>query len=273
VDVITNSIVVMAISLLVSNVALSQEKNGREKPTGRTAPELVAPAHRTLEPIEAIDQAFLDLNPEKALSLTRAALAVQPHSADVLWRHSRALAATADRIKNKDAQLAGYEQAKSFADKAVSLQPKMMGGYLRRAVASGKIALFKGVLETRELVVQTKNDAEAAIKLNNGTPYDLALAHYLLGRVHLKLSETPKVMRMPLQLAWGNIREAEKNLERAVSLSPEAPGFQVDYAAALIKLEKNAQAKAVLTRAVSLKALDVSDVDKIAEGKVLLRSL
>jgi len=78
---------------------------------------------------------------------------------------------------------------------------------------------------------------------------------------------------MPLQLAWGNLQEAEKHLEKAVNLYSESPGFQVDYAFALIKLEKKEQARAILTKAINFKALDISDFDKIKEGKSLLESL
>jgi tetratricopeptide (TPR) repeat protein len=220
-----------------------------------------------------IDQAFLELNPEKALELTESALKYQPNNPEVLWRHSRALVSTAEGLQNKEAKLAAYEQARNFAENVISAQPNLMGGYIRRAIACGKIALFKGVLETRELVTQMKNDAEKAISLNSGTPYDLALAHYLLGRVHLKLSETPKLVRLPLQLAWGNLQDAEKHLAKAVSLHPESPGFNIDYAAALIKLGNKAEAKTILTKAVTLKALDVSDIEKIEEAKALLKSL
>ncbi|MFN8791895.1 MAG: tetratricopeptide repeat protein [Bdellovibrionales bacterium] len=221
----------------------------------------------------AIDAAFLDLNPEKALELTTAALKTQPQNQDLLWRHSRALVGTADRMKDKTKQLATYEEAKSVAEQVITANPQNMYGYLRRAIAAGKIALFKGVLETRELVLLTRNDAQKAIELNNAGTYELGLAYYLLGRVHLKLSETPKVMRMPLGLGWGTVQEAETHLSKAVATFPDSPGFHVDYAKALIKLEKASQAKQELQKATSLKPLDASDVERIQEAKDLLKSL
>jgi len=221
----------------------------------------------------AIDAAFLDLNPEKALELTTAALKTQPQNQDLLWRHSRALVGTADRMKDKSKQLATYEQAKSVAEQVIVANPQNMYGYLRRAIAAGKIALFKGVLETRELVLLTRNDAQKAIELNNAGTYELGLAHYLLGRVHLKLSETPKVMRMPLGLGWGTVQEAETHLSKAVATFPDSPGFHVDYAKALMKLEKTSQAKEELQKATSLKPLDASDVERIQEAKDLLKSM
>lgn len=248
----------------------AQAQKAKSPPPVKAPPAQAAAADETLK---AIDNAFAELNPEKALGLTKSALAAQPNNPEIMWRHSRALVGSGDRLKNKEAQLASYEEAKAIAEKVVNAQPKSMYGYLRRAVACGKIALFKGVLETRELVLQTKKDAEQAISLNNASPYELALGHYLLGRVHLKLSETPKVMRMPLQLAWGNLQEAESNLSKAVSTFPDSPGFRVDYAKALIKLEKKNEAKAELQKAIAAKPLDASDVERIAEAKDLLKTI
>ena len=224
-------------------------------------------------PYVEIDQAFVALNPEGADKLISDRLKINPNDAGLLWRKSRALVAAGDREKDKGRQLGLYEEARAMAEKAIGLDASMMSGYLRRAIAAGKIALFKGVLETRELVLLTKKDAEKAIELNNGTPYEFALGHYLLGRVHLKLSETPKVVRMPLGLAWGNIDEAEKFLAKAVATFPTAPGFRVDYALALIKRDKKAEAKEQLQTAVSSQPVDVSDRDRIQEAKNLLGTM
>lgn len=224
-------------------------------------------------PYAEIDQAFVALTPEVAERLIQERLKSNANDPGLLWRKSRALVAAGDREKDKAKQLGLYEEARAAAEKAISLDASLMSGYLRRAISVGKIALFKGVLETRELVLLTKKDAEKAIELNNGTTYEFALAHYLLGRVHLKLSETPKVVRMPLGLAWGNIDEAEKFLEKAVTTFPTAPGFRVDYAIALMKRDKKEKAREELQAAASAQPIDVSDRDRIQEAKNLLSSL
>ncbi len=89
----------------------------------------------------------------------------------------------------------------------------------------------------------------------------------------MKLSETPKVMRMPLQLAWGNLQDAETNLSKAVCTFPDSPGFRLDYAKTLIKLEKKADAKSELNKAIASKPVDASDIERIVEAKDLLKSL
>jgi len=83
----------------------------------------------------------LDLDPERALTLKKAALVTQPNNPEVLWRHSRALVTMAERLNDKNTKLASYEDAKSFAEKVISVEPKMMTDSLRRAFAWGKHAL------------------------------------------------------------------------------------------------------------------------------------
>ncbi|MDW8465235.1 MAG: hypothetical protein RML35_03320 [Chloroherpetonaceae bacterium] len=200
------------------------------------------------------------------------ALAKFPNDFEVTWRASRVYVAYGD-TQPKSEQEKIYIRAKELADEAIRLNPQSSIGYVRRAVANGKVALFKGVLTVKDLVKQTRADAEKAIQLNNGGEQVLATAYYVLGRAHLKLSETPEVMRMPIGLAWGNLDDAIKNLAKAVELRGDFVMFRLDYARALERDDQFAEARAQLEKIASLKVQEYGDEERKKEAAQLLEKL
>ncbi len=200
------------------------------------------------------------------------ALSKFPNDFEVLWRASRVYVVFGDtQPKSEQEQI--YVKAKEFAEKAIQLNPQASVGYVRRAAANGKVALFKGVLSVKDLVKQTKADAEKAIQLNSSGPQVLAVAYYILGRTHLKLSETPEVMRMPLGLAWGNLDDAIKYLAKAVELRGDFIMFRLDYARALQKDDKFDQAREQLKEIAALKVQEYGDEERKKEAAYLLESI
>ncbi|MCX8011390.1 MAG: hypothetical protein N3A61_09570, partial [Ignavibacteria bacterium] len=131
-----------------------------------------------------------------AIRVLEKAYSMEPNNFDVLWRLSRAYVDYGEHLPDKtdaekDKQLSTFEKALDFANKAVNANPSNMVGYLRRAIANGKIALFKGVFKTVSLVKEVKSDVEKAISLKNGGDIQLSVAHYVLGRSHAKVCEKP----------------------------------------------------------------------------------
>lgn len=201
---------------------------------------------------EEIDRLMEQIKIAEAKAKVDEALDKFPNDFEVMWRASRVYVVFGD-TQPKSEQEKIYVKAKEFADKAVSLNPQSSVAYVRRAVANGKVALFRGVLSVKDLVKQTRADAEKAIQLNSSGDQVLATAHYILGRTHLKLSETPEVMRIPLGLAWGNLDDAIKHLAKAVELRNDFVMFRLDYARALEKDDKFAEARAQLEKFPRLK--------------------
>ena len=220
--------------------------------------------------VQKVDELIKGQKVQEAKALLDEKTKEEPKNIDYLERKSRVLLVLGDQAQKKEDKLKLYEEAKETAEKILSQDEKAMMGYVRRAAANGKVALFKGILDSKDLVTQTKEDTEKAIQLNNSTPYGLALAHYILGRAHHKLSETPKPIRMPLRLTWGNIGDAEKNLSKAVELFDSSITFRVDYARVLIEIDKKEEAKTQLNAALKLPIADPGDPDKIKEAKEML---
>jgi tetratricopeptide (TPR) repeat protein len=200
-----------------------------------------------------------------------AAYRTAPKDYDVLWRLSRVhvLAGDASAVKSEQDKL--YKSAQAYADQAIKGNPNGAEGYVRRAAAAGKVALFKGVLDAADLVESVKADAEKAIALNNNGPMTTAAAHYILGRTHLKLTETPRPLRMPLGLGWGSLTDATAQLKKATELRPGFIMYQLEYARALIKGGQGAQARPLLTAIATLPALEPGDEERRKEAVELLR--
>ncbi|MCS6807394.1 MAG: hypothetical protein RML40_01160 [Bacteroidota bacterium] len=188
-----------------------------------------------------------------------------------LWRSSRVMLLQADLENDNAKKEAMYYEAKRLADEALKLNPNGMYGYIRRAAASGKVALTKGVLGAAEQVKSAREDAEKAIALNNATPQALAAAHYILGRTHLKLSETAKAKRMLVGLGWGNLDDALKHLKKAVDLRGDFIMYNLEYAKALAANNQFAEAKQYAQKAAGGKEMESGDAARKAEANALLK--
>jgi len=211
---------------------------------------------------------------QKALEALQKALVLSPNNYDVLWRVSRSYVdigehqpAKSDDEKKK--QLETYEKALDFANKAVAANANGTMGYTRRAIASGRIALFRGVWESLDIVKKTKADIEKAIELDATNPG----AYYVLGRTHAKVSEKPRIVRWPLGLSWASLDEAIKNYEKAISLRPGFLMYRLDAARAYVEADNYAKAKEQLAAAIAATKQDEDDDQFRKEAQELMEKI
>jgi tetratricopeptide (TPR) repeat protein len=213
---------------------------------------------------EGDDLALVQHDNKKALEKYQKAEALAPEEYTVLWRLSRVFVDIAEHQPantddQKNAQLAMYEKSLHYADKAVKARPNGMMGYLRRAVANGRIALFKGVFSAIGLVKDVKSDVEKAIKLNDEDKHHLGIAYYLLARAHDKVCEKPYLVRLPLGLGWGDRDDAATAYEKAISLDPNFIMFRLDAARNYIEMDEFSKARSQLTALQKLPIIDEDD--------------
>jgi tetratricopeptide (TPR) repeat protein len=209
-----------------------------------------------------------------AITAVDQALAAAPRQFDVLWRASRVRALQGDLAPAKSkAQARAYKDALELAERAIKANGAAPDGYLRRAAAAGKVALFSGTLEAADQVVQAKEDAERVIAMRNAPPALQASAQYILGRTHLKLTETPRPLRMPLGLGFGNLADALVHLRRATELRPGFIMFQLDYARALIEDDRSKEARALLQGIAALSEQEIGDDARKRDAAALLATL
>lgn len=231
---------------------------------------------QTLEKLIEEGDKYIDIyDNQKALDTYLKADKLYPNNWEVLWRISRAYVNIGTHMpdktdEQKDAQLAAFQNALEYADRAVNLAPDKSMPYVRRAIANGRIALFKGVFSVASVVNSVKEDCEKAIKLNNGDKYTIALAHYVLGRTHAKTSEKWAPARSVLGLGWADNEIAIAEFNKAISLYPNFRMFYLDLAKSYIREDEYQKAREMLKKVMDSPKRDEDDDDKLAEAKKLL---
>ncbi len=229
--------------------------------------------HAQSEAAKAIDSLIAQNKLDDAMKSIESGLSKNAKSVELLARKSRVTALRADGVSSEDEKVKLYEQAEKIASDAVAANPNEAEGYLRRAAAKGKLGLYKGILESRALVLDVRKDAKKVLELAPAGSYNKALASYILGRVHLKLGAKPKVMRIPLGLGWASKSKGRKLLKEAVSMAPNSIPFNLDYAKSLIDQDEKAEAKKVLEKIGSMPIFDPPDVKHKETAKKLLSEI
>ena len=228
--------------------------------------------------IQLGDKYTEEFNNQKALDVYLKADKLSPDNWKVLWRISRAYVNIAVKMPStngdeEDAQLAVYEKALGYADRAVKLAKDKSVVYVRRAVVNGRIALFKGVFTVGGVVNQVKDDCEKAIKLNNGDAYTMALANYILGRTHAKVSEKWAPARAVLGLGWADKDSALVHLKKAVDLYPNFRMFYLELGKVYLEEDEYDKARIYLKKVIETPKKDQEDDQVLAEAKQLLNDL
>jgi len=228
--------------------------------------------------IDECEKYYKEFNNEKALETLKKAEKIDPNNYDMLWRLSRTYVDIADKMptstgEQEDAQLAIFQKALDYADKAVKSKPDQSGGLLRRAIANGKIALFKGVFSVAGVVNSVRADVEKAIQLGNGGNFIQGVAHYVLGRTHAKTSEKWKPARAILGLGWADNEIALIEYKKAIEIYPGYLMFYVDYANSLIREDDYKTAREMLNKALTCQFQHQDDEKRLAEAKKILNDI
>ncbi len=215
---------------------------------------------------------------QKALQVYLKADSLFPNNWEVDWRISRAYVDIAENMPGEtgdqeDAQLAKYQTAYNYADKAVKQAPDKAVTYVRRAIANGKIALFKGVFSVAGVVNSVRADCEKAISLGNGGAYVQALAHYILGRTNAKISEKWYPARAALGLGWADNKVAISEYNKAISIYPNFRMFYVDLAKSYIEEDEYSKAREMLRKAIASPKKNQNDDKYLAEAKKLMEEI
>ena len=228
--------------------------------------------------LEEGEKYYKQFNNEKALEVFKKAEKIDANNAEVLWKLSRTYVDIADRMptstsEQEDAQLAVFQKALDYADKSVKQKPDQSAGFLRRAIANGKIALFKGVFSVAGVVNSVRADVEKAIQLGNGGNFIQGVAHYVLGRTHAKTSEKWKPARSILGLGWADNEIALTEYKKAIEIYPGYMMFYVDYADSLIREDDYKTAREMLNKALTCQFQHQDDEKRLAEAKKTLNDI
>ncbi len=211
---------------------------------------------------------------ERSFEKLQQAEKLEPDNYDVLWRISRSYVDIGEHLptgtdEEKEKQLEFYQKALTYAEKAVTAKPENSNGYVRRAIANGRVALFKGVWSAIDLVKQVKADCDKAISIDPNND----VAYYVLARTHARLCEKSSIIRWPLGLSWANMEDAIKNYEKAISLKNNFIMYRLDAARAYIEEDNELKAKEYLIAISAYPKLDEDDDVYRREAKELLEKI
>ncbi len=228
--------------------------------------------------IEEGDKFTDSFNNKSALDKYLQADKLSPKNWDILWRISRSYVNIGTHMPEntsdqKDAQLEVFQKALSYAEMSINYGSSKSMTYLRRAIANGRIALFKGVFTVGGVVNSVKSDCEKAIKLNNGGNYVQGLAHYVLARTNAKISEKWAPARAVLGLGWADNEIAIKEYKTAILLFPNFRMFYIDYARSLIKEDDYGAAREILNKCISSPKQEEDDDSRFVEAKLMLNEI
>jgi tetratricopeptide (TPR) repeat protein len=252
-------LVVVLVALISAFSVLSAQSSNRN---GISVQQLIADGDALAERL---------FENEKALAKYQEALGLEPNNAELLWRISRCYVDIGEHLpttteEQQEAQLAAYERALEYADRAVRANPNSSTGYTRRAIAAGRVAMFRGVWGASDLANQMRDDVQKAIELNPQNAH----AYYVLGRTHARVTERPWIFRWPLGLGWADMDEAVANYERAIALRPDFILYRLDCARAYFEEGEYEKAREQLRIIETLPTNDEDDDRYRREAKELL---
>ncbi len=189
----------------------------------------------------------------KALELLYNANDLFPGNDEILWRISRTYADSAEVLQHtpdhdEDTILGLYETSRDYADRAIEANPASSMAFTRRAIATGQIALYRGIWSAVSLVKETREAIEKAVELDN----ENSIAHFVLARSHAEVSQRPRIVRGPLGLGWANINRALDHFDIAVALRPDYIRYRLDAARAFIREKDYGRAEDLLARVADL---------------------
>jgi tetratricopeptide (TPR) repeat protein len=211
---------------------------------------------------------------QKALASYEKALKSDPNNVEILWRISRSYVDIGEHLpagtkEEKAKQMEYYQKSTDYANKAIAANGSHSMAYTRRAIANGRVALFKGIWDALDLVKQVKADCEKALELDPNN----AAAHYVLARTHYKVCEKPKMVRWPLGLSWGNLGDSRAHFEKAIALRPGFIMYRLDAARLYVELDEYGLAREQLTKIQTLGTEDEDDNQFRKEAKELLEQI
>jgi tetratricopeptide (TPR) repeat protein len=210
----------------------------------------------------------------EALAALMEADKLRPDRPEILIRiakqHGDLMTETKDRAQRRTAAAT----ALALSRKALELDPKSGDAHLAVAISLGKKTEFMGNREKIEVSREIRKHAESALKLNPRCDY----AHHMLGRWHQELADVGGATRALARVIYGGLPKASfddavKHFERARALRPDRLIHEIEHGRTLAMMERDAEARSILTAALEKPNRDKDDAEAKERGKATLREI
>lgn len=209
----------------------------------------------------------------EALSVLEQARQRTPADAEVLWRLSRTRVDLGEQAQKEAERLVHYRAALADAEAAVAADDAHAQAHLAVAIAAGRVALQSPTKQKVELSRTVKEHVDRAIALN---PRDDAALH-VRARWHYEVASLGFLSRTALKLVYGGLPDASyekaaRDFEQAITLQ-DLIRHRVELAKTFLKLDRPADARTHLQRALALPETDPDDPGYKTEARALLKAL
>ena len=191
-------------------------------------------------------------------------------------QHASYLYSIEGERKKTDAEKRNYFGiAKKYAEKALNIETENAENHYNIALALGKISLLSGSEEKLRYAKQIKAEAEIAIKINPKH----APSYHILGRLNREIANMSSIKVMAAKALFGGVPEnctfekAENYFSKAIAFRPNYILYYYDAALNASYMNKNAEAKKLLEKALSLPMLTPDDPYRVQDCKALLKKL
>jgi tetratricopeptide (TPR) repeat protein len=195
---------------------------------------------------------------QEAIVQYQAAVELRADNVQALYKLAKAKVYLAETLTGGEAEQL-YAEAAEHARAAIALAPDDPNTHMELARALGRLAQFKGVLQSLNLAGEVKSELEKALELDP----NFAPALHALALWHLNVP----------WIAGGRSAQVRPLFEQSIAVEPEEIVHYSDYGEALIQLGDREAAKVQLEKALSLTAVTDQDMKNQAKAQQLLDSL
>lgn len=211
----------------------------------------------------------------KALALYNQVLEMDPSNFEAIWNAAFLYTKIGNKTSNRQEKEVQFKKAMALAQKSIDLQPNSVYSNYVYGVALGRMGDIMGAKERVQNATKIKERIEAGLKID---PKHAASWH-ILGRLHYRLDNLNMAEKAAAAVLFGGLPKGvstEKAAEcytEASNLRPDYILYRLDLAVALIKLDKKAEAKASLQKAITLSPITEDDPQYLEDCKSLLKRL
>jgi tetratricopeptide (TPR) repeat protein len=201
-------------------------------------------------------------------------LSIQPNNLIALCKASELYNIVGKRQATKSKQKEYYVAARTYAQKALQINPNYPDANFAMAVAAGRLALMASGEEKIKAVKQIKQYADRCVQLD---PKNFK-GYHILGKWHYEVSDLNSVERWLVKVAFealppSSLRDAIRNYEKSQQLNP---GFLLNYLELAKAYRRNGEKNKAIAQLQTLLKLPIvtSDDSTIKKkGKELLDEL
>jgi len=196
-----------------------------------------------------------------------------PTHYETLWKTARAYMRLGETV-DKNIQESYFQQARTYAEKAITVNPDGIQGRFWKAAVLGKLILITDGRTKIELSKETKDELETILKLDP----EYGPAYYVLGRLQKGVAGLNRIMRTLATIMYGDLiqatnEEAVENFKKAIEFNPDIIEYRYQFARIYIRLKQWDLAREQLKVCLELPSKEGNDDNLKNEAQQLFNEI